>query len=81
LRCNIIVQLETLKMFCDLAETKSFTITAKGMGLSQSAISQSLMTMEKNLGVRLVERARRSFKLTAQGQITHECCQNISGYA
>jgi LysR family transcriptional regulator, transcriptional activator of the cysJI operon len=65
-------------MFCDLAETKSFTKTAKGIGVSQSAISQSLMALEKNLDARLVERKRRSFKLTPQGQITHKYCQEIA---
>ena len=34
------MQIESLKVFCDLAETRNFTRTAKLNGVSQSAISQ-----------------------------------------
>ena len=73
MRCNSIVQVETFKMFCDLAETKNFTKTAKRNDVTQSAISQMLSSLEFNLGVKLVERisgGKRPFKLTPQGQYT-----------
>ena len=55
-------------MFCDLAETKSFTKTAKRNGVTQSAVSQMLTCLERDFRARLVERDRYFFKLTPQGK-------------
>lgn len=64
------MHVETLKTFCDLAETKSFTVTAKRRGVTQSAVSQLLTCLERDFRARLVERGAGSpaFKLTPQGQ-------------
>lgn len=56
-----------LKTFLKLAETGSFTIAAKELGISQPAVSQSINTLEKNLGVQLFTRAKGVVFLTEEG--------------
>jgi LysR family transcriptional regulator, transcriptional activator of the cysJI operon len=41
------MQIESLKMFCDLVETKSFTKTAQINQVTQSAISQQISSLER----------------------------------
>ena len=50
------MQLETLKAFCDLVETGSFTRAAELNFVSQSAISQKIRALEERFGERLLER-------------------------
>ncbi|HOC54456.1 MAG TPA: LysR substrate-binding domain-containing protein [Verrucomicrobiota bacterium] len=75
------MQIESLKVFCDLAETKSFTITAQINGVTQSAISQQISSLERRLLPRktgpsrkkwLIERTRRTFRLTREGQTLYQ---------
>ena len=40
------MQFESLKVFCDLTETESFTKTAQINGVSQSAVSQTISALE-----------------------------------
>lgn len=55
------------KVFCDLAETGSFSKAAVINGITQSAVSQQIRAVEDKFQVRLVERGRRNFSLTAEG--------------
>jgi len=71
------MQIESLKVFCDLAETKSFTKTAQINGVTQSAISQQVSALERLFGARMVERSRRNFRLTAEGQVLYEFSKQI----
>ncbi len=50
------MQLETLKAFCDLCETGSFTRAAELNFVSQSAVSQKVRSLEERFRERLVER-------------------------
>jgi DNA-binding transcriptional LysR family regulator len=50
------MQVETLKTFCDLVETGSFTRAAELNYVSQSAVSQQVRALEQRFGRRLVER-------------------------
>ncbi len=52
------MDLETLRLFVDLAETKSFSKTAERNYLSQSAVSQRIRTLEQEFGQVLVERGK-----------------------
>ncbi|HBV32145.1 MAG TPA: LysR family transcriptional regulator, partial [Verrucomicrobiales bacterium] len=42
------MQIESLKVFCDLAESRSFTSAARISGITQSAVSQQISTLEKH---------------------------------
>jgi len=62
------MNIETLKVFCDIVRFHSFSRSAEENGISQSAVSQSLGQIEKTLGVALINRKVRPFQLTPEGQ-------------
>jgi LysR family transcriptional regulator, transcriptional activator of the cysJI operon len=68
---NTIMQFESLKVFCDLTETGSFTQTAQVNGVSQSAVSQTISALEKHFQSLLIERSKKNFRLTAEGEIVY----------
>ena len=71
------MQLESLKVFCDVARCRSFSRAAALNGLSQSAASQIVLMLEKHLDVQLVNRATRPLQLTELGRVYFEGCQRI----
>ncbi len=62
------MQIETFKIFSDLAETGSFSKAAKTNQITQSAVSQQIRALENRFGVTLIERGPRSFALTQEGE-------------
>jgi DNA-binding transcriptional LysR family regulator len=62
------MQIETFKIFRDLAETGSFSRAAVSNGITQSAVSQQIRALEQRFQVSLIERGRRAFALTAEGE-------------
>lgn len=54
--------------FVQIAQHGSFTKAAAVMGMSPSALSQTLRTLEGRLGVRLLDRSTRKVGLTELGQ-------------
>ncbi len=69
---NAIMQIESLKVFCDLAETESFTRTAQANGVSQSAVSQAISALERHFKSLLIERSKKNFRLTAEGEVLYQ---------
>ncbi|MEM9283409.1 MAG: LysR family transcriptional regulator [Verrucomicrobiota bacterium] len=63
------MHVETFKVFCDLVETTSFSEAAERNGISQSAVSQQIGALEKRFGVVLVERGRKNFSVTPEGEV------------
>lgn len=57
-----------LKYFISIVDMHSFTEAAEINFISQSAISQQIKALEKELGVKLLVRKNRSFELTAAGE-------------
>lgn len=64
-------------MFCNLAETKSFTKTARINGVTQSAISQQISSLERQFQSTLVERSKKRFALTREGQALYDGSKQI----
>ena len=71
------MQIESLKMFCDLAETESFTKAAQMSRVTQSAISQQISSLERKFNSLLVERSKKKFGLTREGQVVYEFSKQI----
>lgn len=71
------MNLDTLKVFCDLAETKSFSKAAEVNGITQSAVSQQIRALELKYHVSLVERNRRACALTSEGRTFLEAARRI----
>lgn len=60
--------LSALSTLLTVAEERSFTRAARRHGVSPSAISHSMRTLEEDLGIRLLTRTTRSVALTDAGQ-------------
>ena len=71
------MRLEYLKIFTDLARSRSFSQTAQLNGVSQSAVSQAVSRLERRLGVILVDRSTRPLNLTAPGKAFWEGCNRL----
>lgn len=61
------MKISRLKIFADLASTGSFSEAARLNGVSQSAVSQLLRSLEKEFSVPLIDRAQKHFTLTPEG--------------
>jgi DNA-binding transcriptional LysR family regulator len=57
-----------LRAFATLARTGSFTMAAKELYLSQSAVSHSMKTLEQEVGCRLLDRLGKKVLLTQAGE-------------
>ncbi|PEJ60552.1 hypothetical protein CN692_00225 [Bacillus sp. AFS002410] len=63
------MNIEKLEYLVEVAKTGSFSIASQNLYVSQSAISQSIVSIEKKLGVKLFERSRgNSAILTSEGE-------------
>lgn len=71
------MHLKSLKIFCDIVDKQSFSRAAKANGISQSNASQVVHHLEEHLGLLLIDRSKRPFLLTAEGQRFHEGCRVI----
>ena len=71
------MQIESLKLFCDLAETASFTKAAKINGVTQSAVSQQISSLETKFDAVLIERSKKKFSLTKEGNTLYKYSKQI----
>ena len=69
------VQLSSIEQFCKAAELGSFTAAAEFLGLTPASVSRSISRLENRLGVRLFSRTTRSIRLTAEGELYRQECQ------
>src|SRR5438045_1995227 len=71
------MQIESLKVFCDLAGTESFTKAAQINHVTQSAVSQQISFLERQFKSLLIERSKKKFRLTREGQVLYEYSKQI----
>ncbi len=71
------MQIEMLKVFCDLADLKSFSRTAEKHTLSQSAVSQQLAQLELAHKCQLINRKKRPIQLTKAGRLLYQASKDI----
>jgi DNA-binding transcriptional LysR family regulator len=71
------MQIESLKVFCDLAETESFTKAAQINNVTQSAVSQQISSLERQFNSLLIERSKKKFRLTREGEVLYEYSKQI----
>jgi DNA-binding transcriptional LysR family regulator len=60
--------LNAMAVFAAVAEARGFRAAGERLGVSASAVSQSLRKLERQLGVTLVQRTTRSVHLTEAGE-------------
>ncbi len=71
------MHLKSLKIFCDVVGRRSFSRAAAENGISQSGASQIVNALEEHLGVKLIDRTKRPFVLTAEGEVYYEGCRKL----
>lgn len=62
------MQLQSLKMFCDVVETGSFSRAAQLNHVTQSAVSQQIRSLEERYDQKLLSRSARQVTPTAAGE-------------
>ncbi len=65
-----------LAYFCAVAEHMSFTSAATHLDVPASRISRHIAELEEELGVRLFERTTRQVRLTEEGRLLLDQCQD-----
>src|SRR6266436_145420 len=71
------MQIESLKVFCDLAETESFTKAAQINTVTQSAVSQQISSLERAFKSLLIERRKKKFRLTREGRVLYDYSKQV----
>ncbi len=73
------MNIETLKVFCDLVDLESFSLAAERNFITQSAVSQQIRTLEERFKRRLLERVRgrRDVKLTPAGEVFYRESKHV----
>jgi DNA-binding transcriptional LysR family regulator len=71
------MQLETLKIFCDVVRWSSFSRGAEENEISQSSASQAVHQLETRLGVKLIDRSKRPLVPTPQGKLYYDGCKDL----
>jgi DNA-binding transcriptional LysR family regulator len=73
------VQIETFKLFCDVVRLGSFSRSAEIHHVTQSSASQAVHSLEKDLGVSLIDRSRRPWRLTESGRTFYDWVSGFGG--
>ena len=71
------MHIETLKIFCDVVETASFSKAGSLNSMTQSAVSQQILSLEKKLGRTLLERGRRQCCVTPEGAVLLDAAREM----
>ena len=74
-----LTKLENYRVFCKVAQHKSFSGAAQELFLSQPAVSQSVRQLEEQLGMQLFVRSSKKVELTPQGSILYEYASSALG--
>jgi DNA-binding transcriptional LysR family regulator len=71
------MHLKHLKVFCDVANLRSFSRAARENSVSQPSVSQMVHQLEEHLKVQLIDRSRRPFLLTEEGKVFYQGCSKL----
>ncbi|MGI6029555.1 MAG: LysR substrate-binding domain-containing protein [Candidatus Heteroscillospira sp.] len=68
---------KALEYILEIARCRSVTRAAEALGISQSALSQILLRVERETGMSLFTRQKRALKLTEAGELYVDAAKNI----
>ncbi len=71
------MNLDTLRLYCDVVRLRSVSRGAAASSVSQSAASQAIRQLEAELDVALFDRSRRPLQATEQGEAFYEACRKL----
>ena len=69
--------METLRLYRDIAQSRSFSQGAHLNDVSQSYASQHIRDLERNLGIALFDRSTRPLSVTEAGKLYLEFCRDV----
>jgi DNA-binding transcriptional LysR family regulator len=72
-------RIELMMVFVRLYETRSFSVTARELGMAQPTVSKRLQALEAGLGARLLERNTRGLRPTDAGALYYDRCKRWLG--
>ncbi|WP_199192864.1 LysR substrate-binding domain-containing protein [Allosphingosinicella deserti] len=70
-------ELDDYVLFAGVVEHCGFAPAGRAMGVPKSKLSRRIAGLEARLGVRLIERSTRRFRVTEIGQALYEHCRTI----
>jgi DNA-binding transcriptional LysR family regulator len=71
------MQIEALKIYCDVVRFHSFSRGAEANDVLQSSASQAVQNIEESLGVSLIDRSCRPWELTGEGKLFYDGCREV----
>ena len=71
------MRISSLKYFYEVAELKSISKVSNNLHISQPALSHQLSKLEKDLGVKLLERSNKGVELTNKGKIMYNYAKQM----
>lgn len=71
------MNIETLRIYCAVVRSQSFSRGAAMNNVSQSAASQAVHQLERKFGVQLIDRTKRPFVLTPEGEACYEGLREV----
>ena len=74
------LNLRSLNIFVQVAESGSISQSARRMGLTQSAVSQTIANLEQCIGVQLFDRDIRPMALTRSGTILLDKARGVRAF-
>ena len=69
-----------LEYFIEVVEQNNFTKAAEKLFISQSALSKSIQSLEKELDTSLFTRDPRELKLTEEGRLVYHYAKDVLNY-
>jgi DNA-binding transcriptional LysR family regulator len=69
--------LNYMRLFVEVARTKSFRRAADALDMPNSTLSRHIAELEKTIGLRLLHRSTRKVELTEAGEVYFKRCQSI----
>ncbi|MCH4248370.1 LysR family transcriptional regulator [Acinetobacter populi] len=73
--------LRAMGVFACVVERNSFSGAAKELGITTSAVSQQIRSLEQEMNVTLLHRSTRKISLTEVGQAFYQSCQEMMAAA
>lgn len=70
-------KLESMRVYVQVVETRSFARTAEALGLPRSTVSRVIKELENGLGLQLLQRTTRKLSVTAEGNRYYEASKRI----
>ena len=71
------MHIDALKIYCDVVRLHSFSRGAEANNVLQATASLTVQRLEKHLGVTLIDRSCRPWRLTREGRIFYSGCRKM----